>query len=557
MDLDKAIICKLLSENDLSSVTDSITPDMLLDDGPKALGFVTEFFGKHGTMPTLETVEAFVGESLEVECLEPMGFYIDLVKKRWLGNKINNGIIESGEALDNRDVDRALAAIQETVAAVTSRGIGGERVYVTDDATAPVRTYSWHTVTDDDVRRAIAGTPVEAMERAFAMPATPCLPLQLSLPPALVMCGAMMVRDTVGYDPDDPLDPDATGDDPQAPRGSERLALRIRGGGCGQATNLYCLRIARSGAGKDIGSILPTLSFRQRRWVGNAASAEGLLERLTHVPNGILYVGEFQKFLEKGCWEAGAIPALVTLWNSGSVSQTFSRGRRRNVPFAYPSLLCNIQPAVWADMMTARNIDNGFLGRMLVTYCDDRTAARARMDYETDYDELVSLLNRYGRLNGEVVFDQGYNEGFFAELSAAYETGDLYDGATRLANEILPRLAVILAADTTVTAEYVERAAVLVRWFLRQQITAWEEVQGALNNSREERFERCIQLIHGKVRELIRKRVPATLGEISRSRNWGHGMDSKMRRAALEELVSRGLLKASTDGGSAPVYRPT
>lgn len=116
MDLDKAFISKLLQETKLSVINEeNITPDMLLDEGPKALEYISEFFGKHGMMPTIDTVEAFVGESLEESCPEPLAFYIDLVKKRWSGSRINDAIIKSGESLDKRDVETALHTLKDTV----------------------------------------------------------------------------------------------------------------------------------------------------------------------------------------------------------------------------------------------------------------------------------------------------------------------------------------------------------------------------------------------------------------------------------------------------------
>jgi intein/homing endonuclease len=116
MDLDKAFICRLLKEPQISIINEkSITPDMLLDDGPKALTFIMNFYQKHGAMPTRDTVELSIGEDLEEECPEPMEFYIDLVKTRWSGNRINNAIIKSGEALDKRDVESALAELKTTI----------------------------------------------------------------------------------------------------------------------------------------------------------------------------------------------------------------------------------------------------------------------------------------------------------------------------------------------------------------------------------------------------------------------------------------------------------
>jgi len=122
MDLDKAFICRLLQEPKISVINETnLTPDMLLDAGPKALAFISDFFGKHGAMPTRDTVEIFVGESLEEDCPEPIAFYIDLLKKRWSGNKVNQAIIKSGDALDKRDVDTALDAMKVVLKEISDK----------------------------------------------------------------------------------------------------------------------------------------------------------------------------------------------------------------------------------------------------------------------------------------------------------------------------------------------------------------------------------------------------------------------------------------------------
>jgi replicative DNA helicase len=105
---------------------------MLLDAGPKALEFVLDFFAHHGTMPTLDTVEQSIGEELEEETPEPFKYYIELLKKRWIGNTLNDAIIDTGQALEKRDVDTALTAVKDAVKRVGEKNVSISDVGLVD-----------------------------------------------------------------------------------------------------------------------------------------------------------------------------------------------------------------------------------------------------------------------------------------------------------------------------------------------------------------------------------------------------------------------------------------
>lgn len=125
MDLDVAFVCKLITEKSLTPLVEAnVTSAMLMDAGRPGLEFVQEFFASHGQMPTVDTLEQNVGEEFREDAPEPLNYYIDLVKKRWVGNTVNKSLIAAGEFLDSRDPDGAVEKLKETLKEVATKTTG-------------------------------------------------------------------------------------------------------------------------------------------------------------------------------------------------------------------------------------------------------------------------------------------------------------------------------------------------------------------------------------------------------------------------------------------------
>lgn len=60
---------------------------------------------------------------------------------------------------------------------------------------------SWHLVTTEDVRNAIAGTRLETIVKVLEQVTTPPLSLEMTLPKAITLCGAALAQPKDDYDP--------------------------------------------------------------------------------------------------------------------------------------------------------------------------------------------------------------------------------------------------------------------------------------------------------------------------------------------------------------------
>lgn len=322
-------------------------------------------------------------------------------------------------------------------------------------------------VTDDDARSAIAGTILEEIVTVLESQAVPALPIQITLPQAVALLGAVMTNDN--------------GDGNKT--GPDRLKLRI-------LTNLnhplslqtYIMLVAPSRSGKDLGMVVPRLMKRFDKYIGTGGSAEGILEALAEVGAGFLQINEMQNFLNPLKWESNAEPTFNRLFESGSFDERMSK-KRRQANFAYPSFYGQIQPGILDAKASSRSIESGLFGRFLYG-CYSEHVFRRPNPRAIFADKLLPVLQTAAKLEGEVQVPQDYSLAIGNEAAATLDA-KLIPCAYTIANMYLPKIAVMIGqrlqlAITSGTnpeeAEQIrniwQRAEVIARWFVGNAQTA-------------------------------------------------------------------------------------
>ncbi len=103
--MELAIVKKMLEES-IPPGKLGLDEKLIVDaDGRKAYKFTVEFFTKHGTLPTVDTVEQETEIGLsEIDASEPITFYVEQIKKRHRINRVGSFIKQAIESMD-RDTD--------------------------------------------------------------------------------------------------------------------------------------------------------------------------------------------------------------------------------------------------------------------------------------------------------------------------------------------------------------------------------------------------------------------------------------------------------------------
>ena len=184
----------------------------------------------------------------------------------------------------------------------------------------------WRSVTADHARQAIEGSMLAGLVDALSEVTSPPLPLELTLPKAVVLAGAALSQQ----------DPALAGDaGPIKSIGISRARFRIATAG-GQACNVWALVVAPSGTGKDIGNLPETVSALHDLHLGTSGSAEGLADAIAERPAGLLAVSEFSPYLDRKAWQYQAAAFLTHAWNKGQFRVNLSKRNKaepREAPY--------------------------------------------------------------------------------------------------------------------------------------------------------------------------------------------------------------------------------
>lgn len=330
---------------------------------------------------------------------------------------------------------------------------GDEQDAATRDGPKP-----WQQVSSADARAAIRGSLLEQMVSVLQGVADPPLPLEITLPKALVLAACALSQKAERPNED-------------AERGIDLAKLSIEAGG-GLACNVWACVVAPSGCGKDIGNLPQRVAQDHGLYLGNGGSAEGVQDALAERGAGLLMIPELQNYLDSRHWQNKTTSMLTAAFNAGSYHESRSKrvkgGGPIDIPFCFPNLLANVQPEILAGCGGGALIDSGFLPRFLFAHATQIESWRP-VAHKVHVQPLNDAFDAYLATEGRVAVPPKYLQAVMDEF---VDGGALFPSHySRLINEYSPKLAVMLAVDerdpTTVELldRHWERAGVLVRWF--------------------------------------------------------------------------------------------
>ena len=406
---------------------------------------------------------------------------------------------------------------------------------------------SWCNITDGEVREAIVGTALEPIVQALEAVTKPPLPLAATLPRAIVLAGCSLSAPAADYD---------LKQEDDERKGTDLCRLNIQTAG-GQACNAWCLLVAPSGCGKDIGGVPAKLAAANRWLIGDSGSREGLADAFIQCGNGLLIVSEFSAWLNRSNWQGQSAEWITAAFNQGwfCANMSMRKGQPpRKSRFCFPNIIANIQPEMLRQYADQASIASGFLPRFLITRMPQTVARPSNDSLEPFLKAAGDALKCYNCKLGRVFVPERYLQDIFDEFQA--HDAALISHWQRLVNEYGPRLAVMLSvcnapfqsAEVNLSDDHWNRARVLLRWFYVQAA----EVLGVIeDDSAAASLERNL----AKIFRYIRRHGPVSKTMISR--NCGRGTTSRQREGFLNELISRGYVNTkeqffSTSGAQPP-----
>lgn len=369
--------------------------------------------------------------------------------------------------LPDREISSMVATAERwdrgTPAVVITRAI------MDGDGTDTRKAMPWETVSDTDVVRIIYSHPLLApIAKAFGAAAKPSLPASVTIPRALVMAGCAMAQPVPGWST-------MTGS-----HGAELARLRIETGG-GQTTNMWHLLVAPSGTGKDIGNVADALANSEGWLLAGGGSAEGLAEGMAETPAGLILIGEFENWIDRNHWQAGARPFVTEAFQKGRFKARFSKGRTRESHYAYPSIMANVQPEILASKASFEHLSAGFLPRFMVSAMPHGTHHRPRTGrLETWHQEAFTALAVYKTQDGSVAVPEDYLDELYMDTLAGHDA-PYAPHWKRLVNEYGPKIATVLAVDghdvtPVIQDRHWQDTTTILLWLYRQAADAFDGI---------------------------------------------------------------------------------
>ena len=401
----------------------------------------------------------------------------------------------------------------------------------------------WEMVTSSDIRAVLENTILGDLVRLYSCATIPPLPLEVAILKAIVSCGcALSEKRQTGSDP-------AQGNLRYIiQRGADLARLRIDTAG-GQVCNAYVLTVGNSASGKDIGNLLD-LAMDHYNWnLGTSGSAEGILDALIDIPNGLLNISEMQNYLDPRHYLSKAASTFTDAFSKGYFKMNLSRRNGappRECDYAYPNIYANIQPGVLEKCASQTNISSGFLGRFLMTLMPRFYGRPAVFSRGEVLDELVICLDHFRRKEGVVTVPVLYLDDI-SQMFQREKPKQLDSCWRRLVNEYGPRLAIMLSitheiSTQTARVELTDRcwegAEKLVLWFFAHAEKLLSDVMdiGEYAKNREHTMRRILSAV------MKFSRRGARWSDISNYAS--HGTTKAERAEALDEMVDRGWIRS-------------
>ena len=401
----------------------------------------------------------------------------------------------------------------------------------------------WEEVSNADIRAVLDDTILGDLVNLFSCATIPPLPLEVAILKAIVSCGCALSEKR------------ANGSDPGhgnllyvIQRGPALARLRIDTAG-GQVCNIYALTVGNSASGKDIGNLLD-LAMDHYGWnLGTSGSAEGILDALVNIPNGLLNISEMQNYLDSKHYLSKAASMLTETFSKGYFKVNLSRrnaGPPRECNYAYPNIYANIQPGVLERYVKQTDISSGFLGRFMMALMPRFFGRPAIFDRDQVLEKIVICLDHFRRKEGVVAVPELYLNDI--ALMFQREVPQRLDASwRRLVNEYGPRLAIMLSvthdiATQTREVELTDRcwegAGKLVLWFFAHAEKLLSNVMDISEHAKNR--ERMLRRILSVIMRF--SHVGARWSDISNYAS--HGTEKAERANALEEMIDRGWIRA-------------
>ena len=390
----------------------------------------------------------------------------------------------------------------------------------------------WQLVTTKEVCEAIRGTLLAPMVDILQAVTIPPLPLEIAFPKALALAGCALSQ-PIEFDPKT-----------EPRRGTDLARVTIETSG-GQLCNVWVVIVAPSGTGKDIGNLVVRTTDEFGLSLGHSGSAEGLADALIANGGGLLALSELQNYLNPKRWEHGATSFLTQAFNGGHAKVALSRrnGGNRDIKYCAPSIIGNVQPAVFDNIGDRLLIDTGFLPRFLVssyTRIESWRPTAARLDL----NPLRNAFEAYRSIHAHVVVPQGYLQDVLDEFNK--HGAIIPSHYNRLVNEYGPRIAVMLAVAAghsdrvEITDDHWRRTGVILRWFYGMAEGVFSRVgESAYVRNMEDRFDRMLVFIRKHSKGVDKAKF---------SHAFSRGSTADQRTADLVELQARGQIFILTHG---------
>ena len=424
------------------------------------------------------------------------------------------------------------------------------------------------TVSDKEVFDIINGTLFGRATEIFGSVTNPPLPLSLSLPKTLAFFSLCCTGRDSGYtgDFDDDIPDDKLSKEECEERTGAKAGRIFINTADGMPLNCYVIQVAPSASGKDIGGLLPKAARRLGYVMPSDTSYEGLMDLLTEKDccskSGVLLnISELRRYLDDKAPQAKVTTLLNSIWNSGEFSYSLSQHTKtakstppRKAGYAFPTLIASVQPEIVSKKMDKTLYEDGFMGRVLVTYTDKDEAAVIREATQWKDCSPVEELVRIGKIllaqKGCVTMPEGYYRDEMSKYPKEHRSNPILK---RYTSEFMPRLAVFLAcednsdANINITSEHIQKATKLVRWFYGQALTIRNGVNDLSPEGRQ--IVDCRQAILDYLYKNSGKGTWSTFVH-----NYAKRFPiSKTRQDALKLLVEEGVVKC--DNGKLSLIR--
>ena len=426
--------------------------------------------------------------------------------------------------------------------------------------------HPWRKVTSDDVREAIRDTALSDLEAIYASVVNPPLPIECSLMKSIVTAACCLS----GEASQEVLDKRYGGNLGCVNLvGADRARVKINTSG-GQLCNVYGLIVAPSATGKDIGGLIgkfarmtnPDLYHIDRQkykpdWniATSSSSAEGLAKMLVNKPNGLISVSEMSIWLDKNNWQYKTADFLTEVFAQGFFDQTLSDRPRsssgsRSTEYCAPNIMGSIQPSVFNDNVTMRDVDTGLLGRFLMTklpeYYGNPTTFNGVAKQTALWEAVEPFLAKCDVVEMEEGYSLALQDVFKGKCSPS-----MTPSWRRLCNEYYPRLMVMLSvtndirtrrSEVVITDETRERARTLVMWLFANAERILSGIIEGEGTGRiiEKSLKRLLTIV------LSAGEAGVSLRDISH-RASGSGTTAKDRRDMLMEMCERGWIKETDE----------